>query len=127
MARTKFGIEEVHIGHHKLLADNVFHAGFPLHEKIWQWTDEGPLNHRQVNVSISDIYNLCFRLSRSPNLESWYSSVRSVKGRLSWPSIGPMLQGKSSMLFKMVDPGTGFRTRQSCFRSSSSISRLVQP
>lgn len=50
MQRAKFGPHDTDIGCHNLLANKVLEAAYPLHETEWRWTDEGLLNHRQVQL-----------------------------------------------------------------------------
>lgn len=58
MSKNQFGEKQHDNGIEKLLSTNVFEAHFPLHDGPWQWTEEGPLNERQVK------YFICVELAQ---------------------------------------------------------------
>ncbi|XP_064213995.1 anoctamin-5 isoform X3 [Tribolium castaneum] len=48
LARNAYGEEKQECGIRKLINMNVFESAFPIHDGPWKWTEEGPLNDRQL-------------------------------------------------------------------------------
>lgn len=47
---THFGPNIVDFGISDLYKKDVFETAFPLHDGNWEWTNQGPLNDRQVKI-----------------------------------------------------------------------------
>lgn len=47
---THFGPDTSAYGVDALVKEDVLQTAYPLHDGDWVWTNQGPLNDRQVNV-----------------------------------------------------------------------------
>lgn len=76
MSRIPFGSKKYQRGIANLIYDGVFETAFPLHDGSAEWTNEGPLNDRQVKI-ITEIFNNQFFFLQLlakywSNLKCWY-------------------------------------------------------
>ncbi|XP_044261976.1 anoctamin-6-like isoform X1 [Tribolium madens] len=48
LSKNPYGESDQDCGIKKLISTNIFESAFPIHDGQWQWTEEGPLNERQL-------------------------------------------------------------------------------
>lgn len=52
LKNTRYGPADDEIGIMSLFHKGFLHTCYPLHDGPWEWSEEGPLNDRQVNIAI---------------------------------------------------------------------------